>query len=395
MKKGLLLSVVASGFIFAGGNIAPVQPVVPAAAAPAACDFWGSLGARYEAYDDDTSTGEFGDKANNTWKAAVTLGVEKELGYGFGFGAEVAGFTDLGLTDIAGNTKDVSEISQLYLTYKYGNTAIKAGRQTLPKNLSPWAWSDRTIGVVDRAYNGVVVANTDIANTTLVGAWIASFNDDGSDTTMINGSDLGLFMLAAEYTGVTNTTFDISAYYIPENNNYGKAYSVWASAQTKVSNFNLGLQAAYAKADAGSVANLGTGDDATYGVAGYIGTKYDAFDAKLTLAYINDGDATLNLGSTSAFWGNTFEGVIGANVVPGNKQTIAKLDLGYSLAYGKIYLAAAYDKPDHGEDAYGAALGYKFKVSGVNAKVEYRYIKNQDFTKRKDQRVRVEGVYKF
>jgi len=31
MKKGLLLSVVASGILFAGGNIAPVAPVAPAA----------------------------------------------------------------------------------------------------------------------------------------------------------------------------------------------------------------------------------------------------------------------------------------------------------------------------------------------------------------------------
>ncbi|HGZ70549.1 MAG TPA: hypothetical protein ENK74_04045, partial [Nitratifractor sp.] len=101
MKKGLLLSVVASGFIFAGGNIAPAAPVP--AAAPAACDFWGSIGARYEFKDAGVSGKKFGDKKNNTWKTTVVLGVEKDLGYGFGFGAELAATSQLGL-DIAKKT---------------------------------------------------------------------------------------------------------------------------------------------------------------------------------------------------------------------------------------------------------------------------------------------------
>ncbi len=396
MKKGLLLSVVASGFIFAGGDIAPVQPVVPAAA-PAACDFWGSIGARYEFKDGDTSTTEFGDKANNTWKTSIVLGVEKDLGYGFGFGAELGAYSHLGLTDIAGQTQNRAELSQLYVTYKVGNTAVKAGRQALPKNLSPWAWSSRTLGVLDNAYNGVVVVNTDIANTTLVGAWIASLTPQ-NNTVKINGSDEGLFMLAAEYTGIANTTIDTSAYYIPSNGAQGKAYSVWASAETKVSNINLGLQAAYADADAGSIAQLGAGTDSSYAISAYAGTKFDAFDAKLTLTYMNDGDAKLNLdGGTSALWSDFSAGALGYEVVPGNKQEIAKLDLGYTLPsnYGKVYLSTIADKPDHGKTAYGAALGYKFKVAGVNSKVEYRYIKNKNFTSSKNQRIRIEGTYKF
>jgi hypothetical protein len=108
MKKTLLLSAVASTIAFAGGDIAPVQPVVPAATpAPAACDFWGSIGARYEAHDDDTNTGEFGDKENNRFGLAVDLGVEKDLGYGFGFGAEVAagtGWQQIADLDLNGNS---------------------------------------------------------------------------------------------------------------------------------------------------------------------------------------------------------------------------------------------------------------------------------------------------
>ena len=388
MKKGLLLSVVASGFIFAGGNIAPVQPVVPAAA-PAACDFWGSIGARYEFKDAGVTGKKFGDKNNNTWKTTVVLGVEKDLGYGFGFGAEVAATSQLGLK-IAGKTAENAELSQLYVTYKVGNTAFKAGRQALPKSLSPWAWTDTTLNRKDTTFEGLVVVNTDIADTTLVGAWVARAGTNASFSPVNGVDNKGVFMLAAEYTGVANTTFDVSAYYIPKAlKTNDKAYSVWASAKTKVNNVDLGLQLAYAKVKAAG--------KATYGVAAYAGTKIDAVSAKLTLAYLNNGTSTLNMGGTSAFWGNSFAGAFGADVKPAGKQKIARLDLGYTLPnnYGSLYFSTAADKPDTGKTAFGAALGYKFKVSGIAGKVEYRYIKNKDFTSRKDQRVRVEGVYKF
>ena len=396
MKKGLLLSVVASGVLFAGGNIAPVQPVQQVA--PAACDFWGSIGARYEFVKDSSSANRWG-KQDNTWRAAVVLGVEKQLGYGFGFGAELGAFSHLGLTNIATTHPNYAELSQLYLTYKAGNTAIKAGRQALPQNLSPWAWSDRTVGVLDNAFNGIVVINTDIANTTLVGAWIASVTpQNGSIKISNNTKNKGLFMLAAEYTGVANTTFDVSAYYVPKYFSNNKAYSVWASAKTKVSNFDLGLQVAYAKQ---------SGSKATIGAAAYVGTTYGAFDAKLTVAYIKDGGINLRAGGigTSGFWGNVGYSNFGGDIVAsGAKQKIAKLDVGYKLPnnYGKIYGGVAYDKVSGTtgaqlSKALAARVGYSFKVAGVNAKIEYRYTKNTPVTgtATKIQKVRVEGIYKF
>ena len=54
MKKGLLLSVVASTMIFAGGDIAPVEPAAPAPAADCS-DFYGAVGAYYQT----TSSADF------------------------------------------------------------------------------------------------------------------------------------------------------------------------------------------------------------------------------------------------------------------------------------------------------------------------------------------------
>ena len=394
MKKGLLLSVVASGFIFAGGNIAPVQPVAQPQVAPAACDFWGTLAARY----DDNKLGESANKwgkEDNVATGAIVLGVEKNLGNGFGFGAELAGLVT---TDGEfKNANERAELSQAYLTYKNGNTAVKIGRQALPKSLSPWAWSDRTAGVIDRAFNGIVVVNTDLADTTLVGAWVHSFTDTTGATRIdqTNGKKLnrGLLMLTAQYKGIANTTLTGSIYYVPKFLTSGKsAISTWASAETKAGNVDLGLQVAYAK-------NKGT--KATTGVAAYVGTNFNGLDAKLTLAYLKSGATPLALGGTNAFWGNSFAGTINGDIADlGSKQKIARLDLGYKIAgYGKVYGGVAYDKYSSSatDKKLAARLGYKFKIGSVDANVEYRYLKTTPTNGAavKDQKVRVEGIYKF
>jgi len=398
MKKILLLSVVASGLIYAGGDIAPVAPVqvTPAATvAPAACNFWGSIGARYDANDDDTSTTEFADAKNNRFLTTVVLGTEQELGYGFGFGAELAAniLTDGKFKKIPNRDKVKSELSQLYLTYKNGNTTIKAGRQALPKSVSPLAFSVRNVGALERTYNGVVVVNTDIQDTTLVGAWVRSVADGNKNTKV---GDKGIFMLGAINKSITNTTLSTALYYAKAGDNLPKDFvSAWASAETKLSSTKLGLQLAYSKLK---------GLDKTFGVAAYGATAYNGFNAKLTLAYINDGAAPLTLNSygapkgtyapSSGFWGGTYR-LFGGNANPKlGKQKIARLDLSYKVkGYGTVYGGVAVDKPDNAKTAVAARAGYKFKIADVNAKVEYRY--NKDFGGVKHQRVRVEGIYKF
>jgi hypothetical protein len=381
MKKSLLLSIAASAVVFAGGDIAPVQPVQPTAA-PAACDFWGTLALRYDANKKEASADEFfGD--DDKGALALVMGVEKELGYGFGFGAELAGM--ITVDHKFNKTAETAELSQLYLTYKVGNTAIKAGRQALPRAVSPLAWSDRTAGVLDRAYNGVVVVNTDIADTTLVGAWVRSVTDDSSS---IKLGKNGLFMLGAINKSIANTTLSFAGYYAKGKataavfqNNY---LSVWAAAQTKVSGADLGLQVAYAKEKTKTK---------SFGVAGYVGTNFNGLDAKLTLAYLNDGTTSLNYGTTSGFWGGTFGGVFGGSTNGANAQKIARLDLGYKIdGYGKVYAGVAVDK--HGSQTEKAArVGYDFKLLDMNAKVEYRYHDNDAGAI--NHRIRVQGVYKF
>ncbi len=413
MKKGLLLSVVASTVIFAGGDIAPVEPAQPASA-----DFWGQIGMFYQAEDIDFNIPgvtdlDFGDEENNWFSTTVVLGVEKELGNGFGFGAEVAGWTDFGF-DIADRTlykttaglaniadQTDAEVSQAYLTYTFGNTAIKAGRQALPKAVSPWAWSDRTAGVIDISYDGIVIANTDLTDTTLVAAWIdQAFIDNTIGETDVSDSS-GLFMLALINKSLANTTLSFSGYYVPKSifafdpstGDFEDTWSIWATAESSFDTVKTGLQLAYVDGDI-------TGTDATFGVAAKIGSSWGDLDAGLVAAYINDGDYSLKTAGsgigTSAFW--TFTGDFGGDIVGDNVWAVLA-KVGYKLPYGKLFgVVGYYDADDNAvyDNAFNARVGYKFNIAGVDTQVEYRYLdldNNPNVDKR--QRIRVEAYYKF
>ncbi len=424
MKKSILLSIAASAVMFAGGDLVPIEP-----AAPATADFWGQIGFFYQAEDRNAPLApdhNWGDEFNNWFNATVVLGAEKQFSNGFGFGAEVAGWTDFGAdlgdrtlfktdTTIAGLIDPTSaEVSQAYMTYVTGNTAIKAGRQALPKAVSPWAWSDRTGGVVDISYDGVVIANTDITDTTLVAGWVdqASFSSDTASNVDVSDK-YGLYMISVINKSLANTTIALSGYYIPKSelrrngfrNTLFDTWSIWASAEGNTGLVNWGVQAVYIDGDAvwrNSRDDVG----ATAGVAAKVGSSWGDADAELVAAYINDGGYSMKTAGsgrgTSAFWSNN--GDYGGDVKPGEAQWSLMAKAGYNLAVGKVYGNVGYwdfDARNYGaytlDNAIDAIAGYKFDFSGINANIEYRYL-NESFTDRDDrerQRVRVEAYYKF
>ena len=415
MKKSILLFLAASAMIFGGGDIAPVEP-----AAPASADFWGQVGFAYQFQDEEyKNPGDFGDEENNAFSAAVVLGVEKELGDGFGFGAELAGWSDFGL-DIADNPRvesdgdmTAAEVSQAYMTYTFGKTAIKAGRQALPKAVSPWAWSDRSVGVIDWSYDGIVVANTDLRDTTLIGAWIPHAYHNPVEQRRTSGSS-GLFMLGAVNKSLADTTVTLNGYYLPQSelltiqgDKIGRTvgredtWSLWGSGVGTLGTVTLGVELAYSDGTA-------SGWDSTYGVAAKIGSKWGAFDAELIAGYINGGDYSLAGagGGTgvedSAFWTDTYD--ISGDTY-GADQWSLQTRMNYRLpaSYGALYGILGYWDFGHHADwgdekkAWNLRAGYRFDVLGVDTKVEYRYrtfsyYHDKDKTR---QRIRVEAYYKF
>jgi len=395
-RRFFLAAVLMSGIICAGNDAGSARyaPDSPA-------DFWGQIGFAYQAQGFDwVADSNLDDKINNNFSLSVVLGVEKKLGNGFGFGAEIAGWSDMGF-DIADNSRVESddptsaEISQAYLTYLSGNTAIKAGRQALSKKISPWLWSNRSGGVLDWTYDGIVIVNTDIRDNTIIAAWISRLshnNDDGGNPDA--SAAAGLFMLGLINKSLADTTITLNGYYLPESRIIWNGasvpedtWSLWASVVGKADLAGWGVQAAYVDGDV-------PGWDSTMGIAGRLSSRWGNFDANIVAAYINDGDYSMRAAGSGeedgAFWtdnemaGDTY----------GENQWAFLAKAAYKLSFGKVYGSLGYWIFDGNNvnDTFGARLGYKFRLAGIDSKIEYRYRDNNDRTR---QRIRLEAYYRF
>jgi hypothetical protein len=181
MKKSLLLSVVASTMIMAGGTIAPeateveVEAPVEAVSSGGFGDalkngkFSAALRAFYfdRSFDEDNT-----DKANAT---ALTAGgiikYESAAYYGFKFGLAHYSSTRLGNlftreegsgTSILGRSgENLAFLGEAYLQYDIANTMLKVGRQQLKTPLM----QNHDLRILPSVYEAAIIRNTDIPDT--------------------------------------------------------------------------------------------------------------------------------------------------------------------------------------------------------------------------------------
>ena len=269
MKRALLLSVVASVAVMAGGDIAPA-PVVE----ESNWEWGGTAKVYYQTMDHENyalgngpvvgNSNDFFDRRSSAADAGLQLRVSnKDVIAGIGFGVEMTGLSTLNLVnagvvtasmqsaglninefsldsngdlilDDADNALSSAWISQAYLTYGFGNTSFKIGRQELPKSLSPFAFSEGW-NVFKNTFEAALIVNTDIADTTLVGAYVNRANGSlsyaGSIVAITAGTkanhfapDLadwrdvgenGTYMLTAQNKSIAGLTATGSFYYAP------------------------------------------------------------------------------------------------------------------------------------------------------------------------------------
>jgi len=247
MKKTLLLSMAASAVLFAGGDI--VEPVIPAAepvAAPCPTSnlkWYGQTVLYYETTEAGNAATDYELFDGNAAiaNAGIQIGVTGSnlLGSGLGFGAEVVALGTLGLekdgefnangvfihdyvsgvaqlADQSGTDLNSGELTQLYLSYTLGNTTAKVGRMQLPQSLSPFAFSEDW-NVFKNTFEAALLINSDLPDTTLVGAWVKGLNSIYNLGSWIDANDGdGIFMLTAQNKSIEGLTLTASVYYASE-----------------------------------------------------------------------------------------------------------------------------------------------------------------------------------
>ncbi len=153
----------------------------------------------YETNDGGSDNSLFGQDSSQA-NAGIQLNANSDLGNGFGLGLQGSALSTWGLEDhlVSGvkqgnlgaqgdtaNGTDYFNITKAYLTKQIGNTTLKAGRQELPKSLSPLAFSEGW-NVFKNTFDAVVAINSDIPDTTVVGAYVSRSNGSTGDTTVFN-----------------------------------------------------------------------------------------------------------------------------------------------------------------------------------------------------------------
>ena len=295
MKKTVLLSIITSTLIVAGGDIAPTEPVIQKETSEVNIGifnnikFNGQLRTRYEYADDSVN-----DEANAiTTRFALSVGTELAGIEGLSAYGQIMAVTNFGYDKYAPETPGYAKIvdpqneriTQAYLDYKMGDTKIRAGRQMV--NLD----DQRFIGAVGwrqmpQTFMGYSLTNSSIDNLDLMAAYVTrSYGvSDGPST----GTETVL--LHANYKAMPELKLSAYGYLIGHETIGSNTYGLMASG--KAGMFKYIAEVATQQDASFEYENTGKPDvDAMY-FRGDISTKYNGFI--LGAAYESLGDADGN-----------------------------------------------------------------------------------------------------
>jgi len=246
---------------------------------------------------------DFFAQGNSSANAGFQLNVNGDLGNGFGLGLQGSALGTLGLENnlvsnvmqTADGTLNGAALTKAYITKQLGNTTLKAGRQELPKSLSPLAFSE-SWNVFKNTFDAVVV-NTDIPDTTVVGAYVSKSNNHADLSTFDNmAADMGrgayMLTVANKSSKVVQPTL---TYYALKDLNAvggesGDAY--WADIQVAADQLpvKLGLQ--------GGQIDPSNGLDTTTTFGAKVTGKASNVALKLAYSTVDDGPVSVqNVGT--------------------------------------------------------------------------------------------------
>ncbi len=383
MKKTLLLSVVASTMIMAGGDIAPVEPVVVEPVAEVSGWEFGGQGVLYYQTRDVWGMGDLFDSINSVASAGVQVrAVNKDIFAGIGAGVELSGISDLylyddvvsGLAQGTGNLMDPrndtsvnssAAFTQAYLTYGIGNTSVKVGRQLLPKSLSPFAFSEGW-NVFKNTFEAGLLVNTDITDTTLVYAYVwranSSLTGDLNAFTDLSVLDKalpdaavaenGVHMVTAQNKSIDKLTLTGTWYYAPEMvMGVDDVNILWADAKYGFGEDMYGLVIG---AQGGTVMLDTDGLEDTTAFGAKIGGNFDLFDASIAYSSVDDGTVNIENLGTNVKTPLYTQMIFNQNSIKRDSDTVV-VRAGVKALGGKFGVAYGYS--DMGATALSAVTG--------------------------------------
>lgn len=400
MKKTLLLSVVASTMIMAGGDIAPVEPVVeapaPVAAASSDAQISGTAKLFYGTTDQEDNFGiasnvpgavehKMFNQDSSIGDVYADLKYTRKLKDNVTLNAGIAGISTLGLeNELVASTwishgpalvNDVVWINEANIVVGMPSvdSFVKIGRQELD---TPFFYSE-TWNIAANTFDAAVLGNTSLPDTTLVAAWVGRGNGgNGALGTTVNlqdqnfqgghqafgsANDKPAYAAGIINKSLDNTTLQAWGYKIP-----GLAKAYWLQGDTNIAGIDLGAQYASAKPTTGNRTNawavkLGYGMD-DWSVYGAYSKRNDK--AGIDIANIATGGESKLY--TEAVWNY---GAVGA-------QDAKAYKLGGSYDLGVANIGAQYTNVKStalNAELQEFAVTTSTKVGPVNADLAYVY----------------------
>ena len=350
MKKSLILSVVASSMLLAGGSIAPVEPMVAEVeVTPASTGGFGEalkngkFTAALRAFYFDRSFDE--DNTGNPNATALTAGgiikYESAAYYGFKFGLAHYSSTRLGNTftkeegtgtSILGRSgEDLAFLGEAYLQYDIGNTMFKVGRQQLSTPLI----QNHDLRILPSVYEAAIIRNTDIPDTMIEIGFVDRYTGFTSKDNGFNEKRTGKDGLA--YLSFSNKSIANLAL----RGQYVKALTDDTNRETYTyldAKYNLPFgDKTYIKAQYGGNTYLNEEDSTLFGTK--IGTTFGMFDVAAVYDKISGYQfQAFESGPMYTDWQQGYGNYEASTAVGG--QLVINPMSGLSLKFGYVDVAA-------------------------------------------------------
>jgi hypothetical protein len=398
----------------AGGDIAPVEPAVEAPVVEETASNWdfnGQAVIYYQTTDKGAANDLFKYESSKANSGIQLKAVNDDVAYGIGAGVEVSALGTLGLQDeLVDIVKKPMQgtggwISQAYLTYAMDNTSFKLGRQELPKALSPFAFSE-SWNVFKNTFDAALAVNTDIEDTTLVGAVVfkgnnstnpntfQAFNSAGIPSISNNhgGTDQPVFMLTAQNKSIDDLTLTGTYYYTKDFNANGDANIAWVDAQYTMDNYLFAAQGGYVFGDA-----VDGVETTAFGAK--VAGDFDMFKASLAYSFVGDKDAALAVTNFGGIKTPLYTQMIANQDVISKDAQYVKVAASTELYDGNVGLAYGMKVTDDaGTDLQPFELDatYSTKVFDESTTLFAGYVLSaKDLDADKSNIVRVWGRYNF